>query len=235
MPDKVYPVSAQWANSAWLDDAKFQDLYARSVSDPHSFWGEAGRRLDWIKPYTKVKNTSFDPSNVSIKWFEDGTLNVSVNCIDRHLKTRGDQVAIIWEGDDPTHDEKITYRQLHERVCKFANVLKAHGVKKGDRVTIYLPMIPESAYAMLACARIGAVHSIVFGGFSPDSLKNRVEDADSRFIITADEGMRGGKPVALKKNADIALQGAELKCLLSAGLVIPWLGRQDAISGCTKS
>ena len=153
-------------------------LYERSVADPQGFWGEIGRRIDWIKPYTKVKNTSFGPGDVSIKWFEDGTLNVAANCIDRHLATRGDQVAIIWEGDDPTQDEQITYRQLHERVCKFANVLKAHGVKKGDRVTIYLPMIPEAAYAMLACARIGAVHSVVFGGFSPDSLAGRIEDAE---------------------------------------------------------
>jgi acetyl-CoA synthetase len=201
----VYPVSAEWAGRAWVDDARYKELYERSVKDPNGFWGEMGKRLDWIKPYTKVKNTSFDPSNVSIKWFEDGTLNVSANCIDRHLATRGDQVAIIWEGDDPTEDEKITYRQLHERVSKLANVLKAHGVKKGDRVTIYLPMIPEAAYAMLACARIGAIHSIVFGGFSPDSLAGRIEDADSKFIITADEGLRGGKPVPLKKNADEAL------------------------------
>ena len=143
--------------------------------------------------YSKVKNTSFDPGNASSKWFEDGTLNVSANCIDRHLATRGDQVAIIWEGDDRVHDEQITYRQLHERVCQFANVLKAHGVQKADRVTIYLPMIPEAAYAMLACARIGAIHSVVFGGFSPESLASRIEDADSRFIITADEGARGGK------------------------------------------
>src|SRR5690606_16027896 len=149
---------------------------------------------------TKVKNTSFDPHNVSIKWFEDGTLNVCYNCVDRHLEKRGDQVAIIWEGDDPTVDEKITYRQLHERVCKFANVLKANGVNKGDRVTIYLPMIPEAAYAMLACARIRAIHSVVFGGFSPDSLAGRIIDADSKFIITADEGLRGGRVVPLKRN-----------------------------------
>ncbi len=170
MSDKSYPVPSAWASRAWLDDAKYKALYKRSVEDPNGFWGEIGRRLDWIKPYTKVKNTSFDYHNVSIKWFEDGTLNVSANCIDRHLRTRGDQVAIIWEGDNPKESERITYRELHERVSKFANVLKAHGVKKGDRVTIYLPMIPEAAYAMLACARIGAIHSVVFGGFSPDSL-----------------------------------------------------------------
>ena len=206
MTDKIYPVPSEWARRAWINADQYATLYKRSVEDPNGFWGEAGRRLDWIKPYTKVKNTSFDPANVSIKWFEDGTLNVSANCIDRHLATRGDQVAIIWEGDDPTVDEKITYRQLHERVCKFANVLKSMGVKKGDRVTIYLPMIPEAAYAMLACARIGAIHSIVFGGFSADSLQNRVEDAESKIIITSDEGYRGGKTVPLKKNTDEALK-----------------------------
>ena len=206
MSDKIYPVPAEWAKRAWVDDAKYKAMYKRSVEDPNGFWGEMGRRLDWIKPYTKVKNTSFDTHNVSIKWYEDGTLNVCANCVDRHLKTRGDQVAIIWEGDDPTRDEKITYKQLHERVSKFANVLKSLGVKKGDRVTIYLPMIPEAAYAMLACARIGAVHSIVFAGFSPDSLQNRVEDADSKLIIVADEGLRGGKSVPLKKNTDEALK-----------------------------
>ena len=206
MTDKVYPVPSEWARRAWINADRYEHLYKRSVEDPNGFWGELGRRLDWIKPYTKVKNTSFDPGNVSIKWFEDGTLNVSVNCIDRHLATRGDQVAIIWEGDDPTVDAKITYRQLYENVCKFANVLKAQGVKKGDRVTIYLPMIPEAAYAMLACTRIGAVHSIVFGGFSPDSLKNRIEDCDSKIVITADEGYRGGKTVPLKKNTDEALK-----------------------------
>jgi acetyl-CoA synthetase len=205
MSDKRYAVAPEWASRAWLDEAKYQKLYERSVADPDGFWAENGRRVDWIKPYTKVKNTSFDPHNVAIKWFEDGTLNVSVNCIDRHLATRGDQVAIIWEGDDPTLDEKITYRQLHERVCRFANVLKAHGVKKGDRVTIYLPMIPEAAYAMLACARLGAIHSVVFAGFSPDSLAGRIEDAKSKLVITADEGVRGGKTVALKKNTDEAL------------------------------
>ncbi len=205
MSDKVYPVPAEWSSRAWIDEKKYQDMYKRSVEDPAGFWGEMGKRLDWIKPYTKVKNTTFDSADLSIKWYEDGTLNVCVNCVDRHLKTRADQTAIIWEGDDPTRDEKISYRQLHERVCKFANVLKAQGVKKGDRVTIYLPMIPEAAYAMLACARIGAVHSVVFGGFSADSLSNRIEDAESKFVITADEGLRSGKPVALKKNCDDAL------------------------------
>ena len=205
MSDKVYNVPAEWAARSYVDDAKYKEMYKRSIDDPAGFWGEIGKRLDWIKPYTKVKNTTFGPPDVSIKWYEDGTLNVCVNCVDRHLAKRGDQVAIIWEGDDPTHDEKITYKQLHERVCKFANVLKANGVKKGDRVTIYLPMIPEAAYAMLACARIGAVHSVVFGGFSPDSLAGRIEDAESTVVITADEGLRGGRPVPLKKNTDEAI------------------------------
>jgi acetyl-CoA synthetase len=205
MSEKVYAVPAEWASRAWVDEQKYQSMYKRSIEDPEGFWGDVGKRVDWIKPYTKVKNVSYGPGDVSIKWYEDGTLNVAANCIDRHLRTRGDQVAIIWEGDDPTVDEQITYRQLHERVCRFANVMKANGVKKGDRVTIYMPMIPEAAYAMLACARIGAVHSVVFGGFSPDSLAGRIEDADSKFIITADEGLRGGRPIPLKKNTDAAL------------------------------
>jgi acetyl-CoA synthetase len=205
MSDKIYAVPAEWASRAWVDEQKYQSMYTRSVEDPVGFWGDMGKRVDWIKPYTNVKNVSYGPGDVSIKWYEDGTLNVCVNCVDRHLRTRGDQVAIIWEGDDPTVDQQITYRQLYEKVCKFANVLKANGVKKGDRVTIYLPMIPEAAYAMLACARIGAVHSVVFGGFSPDSLAGRIEDADSKFIITADEGVRGGRPIPLKKNTDDAL------------------------------
>ena len=205
MSEKVYAVPAEWASRAWVDEQKYQSMYKRSVEDPEGFWGDVGKRVDWIKPYTKIKNVSYGPGDVSIKWYEDGTLNVAANCIDRHLRTRGDQVAIIWEGDDPTVDEQITYRQLHERVCKFANVMKANGVKKGDRVTVYMPMIPEAAYAMLACARIGAVHSVVFGGFSPDSLAGRIEDADSKFIITADEGLRGGRSIPLKKNTDAAL------------------------------
>ena len=210
MSDKTYPVPAEWQSSAWIDAQKYQAMYKRSVVDPNSFWGEHGMRLDWIKPYTKVKNTSFAAPDVAIKWYEDGTLNVSANCIDRHLAQHADRIAIIWEGDDPTQSETITYRQLHERVSKFANVLLGLGVKKGDRVTVYLPMIPESAYAMLACARIGAVHSVVFGGFSPDSLQNRIDDCDSRVIITADEGLRGGKTVPLKKNTDTALEKSTL-------------------------
>ena len=205
MSDHVYPVSPEWAARAWLNEAKYKEMYQRSIDDPDGFWGEMGKALDWIKPYTKVKNTSYDPGNVSIRWFEDGNLNVCYNCVDRHLATRGDQVAIIWEGDDPTEDEQVTYRQLYERVCKFANVMKANGVKKGDRVTIYMPMIPDVAYAMLACARIGAIHSVVFGGFSPDSLANRIIDADSKFVITSDEGIRGGRTIPLKKNTDDAI------------------------------
>ncbi len=223
---KLHPVTAEWAEKAWINNASYKELYERSINDPDGFWGEMGKRLDWIKPYTKVKNTSYDAPDVFIKWFEDGTLNVSVNCIDRHLATRGDQVAIIWEGDDPTDDEQITYKQLHERVCKFANVLKAQGVKKGDRVTLYLPMIPEAAYAMLACARIGAVHSIVFAGFSPDSLQNRVEGATSKLIITSDEGLRGGRTVPLKKNTDEALKtcsdDVNVLVVRRTGNDIPW-------------
>ena len=205
----VYPVTDEWAGRAHANKEKYDSMYAASVSDPEGFWGEEGKRLDWIKPYTKVKNTTFEYPDVSIKWYEDGTLNVSANCIDRHLATRGDQVAIIWEGDDPNEDTKITYKELHEHVCRLANAMKAEGVKKGDRVTLYMPMILEAAYAMLACARIGAVHSIVFGGFSPDALAGRITGCESKFVITADEGLRGGKGVPLKANTDEAIKIAE--------------------------
>jgi acetyl-CoA synthetase len=205
MSEKVYSVGADWVKRAWVDDAKYQAMYAASVGDPDTFWAEHGRRIDWIQPFTIVKNTSYAPGAVSIKWFEDGVTNVALNCVDRHLATRGDQVAIIWEGDDPNESKRITYRELYAEVCRFANVLKAYGVKKGDRVTLYLPMIPEAAYAMLACARVGAVHSIVFGGFSPDSLSSRIEDASSAVVITADEGLRGGRKVPLKANVDAAV------------------------------
>ncbi len=208
MAEKIYEVPAEWQKRAYLDDAKYQDMYRRSIADPDGFWAEHGKRIDWMKPFRKVKNVSFGPENVSIKWFEDGTTNAAYNCIDRHLAKRGDQVAIIWEGDDPKDDSTLTYRELHAQVCRFANVLKARGVKKGDRVTIYLPMIPEAAVAMLACARIGAVHSVVFGGFSPDSLAGRIEDAQSRVVITSDEGLRGGRRVPLKANADAAAEKA---------------------------
>src|SRR6185437_7772326 len=171
---------------------------------PNGFWAEQARRIDWIKPFSKVKNNSYDPHNVSIKWFEDGTLNACYNCVDRHVAKRGDQTAIIWEGDDPKDDKKLTYKQLHAEVCRFANVLKARGVKKGDRVTIYLPMIPEAAISILACARIGAIHSVIFGGFSPDSIAGRIEDCKSTYVVTADEGVRGGRKIPLKANVDAA-------------------------------
>jgi acetyl-CoA synthetase len=206
--EKAYDVPAEWRHRAYADQAKYRQMYERSIADPNGFWGEEGKRLHWFRPYSKVKNTSFDPHNVSIKWFEDGTTNVAYNCLDRHLAKHGDRVAIIWEGDDPKDDAHITYRELHAEVCRLANVLKSRGVKKGDRVTIYLPMIPEAAAAMLACARIGAIHSVVFGGFSPDSLAGRLEDAKSPVIITADEGLRGGRKVPLKANADAAAEKA---------------------------
>ena len=205
MSDQLIPVTDAWAKRAFVDNGKYLDLYKASVADPVAFWREHGKRVDWVKPYTRIKDVSFDANNLHIRWYEDGALNVSANCIDRHLATRGDQTAIIWEGDDPKESKHITYRQLHAEVCRFANVLKANGVKQGDRVTIYLPMIPEAAYAMLACARIGAVHSVVFGGFSPDSLAGRILDCTSNVVITADEGLRGGKTVPLKQNTDVAL------------------------------
>ena len=204
MSDKIYEVPAAWKSRAYIDDAKYEDMYARSIKDPNGFWGDEAKRLDWIKKPTKVKNTTYDPHNVSIKWFEDGTLNASYNCVDRHLAKRGDQTAIIWEGDDPKDSRTLTYKQLHADVCRFANVLKARGVKKGDRVTIYMPMIPEAVVALLACARIGAVHSVIFGGFSPDSIAGRLEDCQSTVVVTADEGLRGGRKVPLKANVDAA-------------------------------
>ena len=205
MADDLIPVSEQWARRAHIDAADYEEMYKRSISDPEGFWGEAGKRLDWIKPYTRVKNASFQ-GDVSIRWYEDGTLNVAANCIDRHLKDKADQTAIIWEGDEPGQSRHITYRELYENTCRMANVLKGMGVKKGDRVTIYLPMIPEAAYAMLACARIGAVHSVIFGGFAPESIAGRVEDCGSTYIITADEGVRGGKIIPLKANIDRAIE-----------------------------
>jgi acetyl-CoA synthetase len=205
MSEKIYDVPSDWTKRAYVDDTKYRALYERSVKDPDGFWGEQGRRLSWIKPYTKVGNWTFGPGNVSIKWYEDGVLNVAYNCIDRHLEKRANQTAILWEGDDPKDSRAITYRELHDEVCKMANILRLRNVKKGDRVTIYLPMIPEAAYAMLACARIGAVHSVVFAGFSPDSLANRIEDCQSRVVITADEGLRGGRKVPLKTNVDAAI------------------------------
>jgi acetyl-CoA synthetase len=208
MSDNLIPVPEAWKNRAFMTKAQYEAAYAQSVKDPDGFWGKEAARLDWVKPFTKVKNVSWDPANLSIKWFEDGALNVSANCIDRHLAKRADQTAIIWEGDNPADSKHISYRQLHEEVCKFANVLKSRGVKKGDRVTLYMPMIPEAAYAMLACTRIGAVHSVVFGGFSPDALAGRITDCESQVVITADEGVRGGKAIPLKTNTDEALAKA---------------------------
>ncbi|AWU94462.1 acetate--CoA ligase [Azospirillum ramasamyi] len=205
--NSFFPVKPEIAATAHVNAEAYARMYEQSVKDPEGFWGEQGKRLDWIKPYSKVKDVNFN-DDVHIRWFYDGTLNVSANCIDRHLATRGDQTAILFEGDDPGVSKAITYNELHEKVSRLANVLKKNGVKKGDRVTIYLPMIPEAAYAMLACTRIGAVHSIVFGGFSPDSLKDRIVDCDSHFVITSDEGLRGGRKVPLKANADKAVAGA---------------------------
>jgi len=201
----VFPVTDAAAKAAWIDAAKYEEMYKRSIEDPEGFWAEHAKRIDWIKPFTKVKDVNFNAPDVSIKWFHDGTLNASYNCLDRHLAKRGDQTAILWEADDPNVSQAITYKDLHARVCKLANALKAQGIKKGDIVTIYLPMIPEAAVAMLACARIGAVHSVVFGGFSPDSLVGRINDGKAVALITADEGLRGGRPVPLKANADKAL------------------------------
>jgi len=202
----IHPVPAAVAAHALIDKAKYEEMYQASVDDPEAFWGEHGRQIDWIKPYTKVKNTSYAYDDLSINWFEDGTLNVSANCIDRHLATRGDQTAILWEPDDPDAEaQHISYAKLHQEVCRVANVLKSLGITKGDRVILYMPMIPEAGYAMLACARIGAIHSVVFGGFSPDALASRVEDCSAKLVITADEAPRGGRNTPLKANADKAL------------------------------
>jgi len=205
----VYPVPEAFAAEALCTDAQYQEMYKRSVEDPEGFWGEHGKRITWFKDYTKVRNVNFMKPDVSIKWYEDGTLNASYNCIDRHLETRGDQVAILWEGDDPSEDKKITYKELHEEVCRLANAMKARGVKRGDRVCIYMPMVPEAAYAMLACARIGAIHSVVFGGFSPDALAQRIDDSKCAAVITADEGLRGSRKVPLKANTDKALEACD--------------------------
>jgi len=207
---KVYPVPASFSD-AHVDAQAYEAMYQASIEDPERFWSEQARaRLDWIQPFTRVKDVSFAREDLHIRWFEDGVLNVAYNCIDRHLAEHADQTAIIWESDDPGIDKHISYRELHEQVCRMANVLKAHGVEKGDRVTLYLPMIPEAAYAMLACARIGAVHSVVFGGFSPGALANRIADCDSKLVITADESVRGGKRVPLKSNVDEALRNDEV-------------------------
>ena len=203
--DIIFEPSADLAKSALIDANGYAALYQDSIANPDQFWAEHGKRIDWIKPYSQISDVSYDAKDLHIKWYADGTLNAAANCLDRHLATRGDQTAIIWEGDEPDQHRHITYRELHEEVCKFANVLKANGAKKGDRITIYMPMIPEATVAMLACARIGAVHSVVFGGFSPDALAGRIQDCDSTMVITADEGVRGGRPIPLKANTDEAL------------------------------
>ena len=234
MSVKTHKVQAAWKKNALIDNEGYLKMYKQSVENPEKFWGKHGKRIDWFKPYTKVKNTSFT-GNVSIKWYEDGITNVCYNCVDRHLKKRGDQTAIIWEGDNPFDDKKITYNELYEQVCRLSNVMKANGVKKGDRVTLYMPMIPEAAYAMLACARIGAVHSIVFGGFSPDALAGRIVDCESTFVVTADEGLRSGKPIPLKANTDKAIEiaatgGVEVKKVLvvrRTGGKIGWVDGRD--------
>ncbi|QIE54636.1 acetate--CoA ligase [Pikeienuella piscinae] len=232
MTDKTYEPAAETVARAHVNAAQYEEMYARSIKDPDGFWGDEARaRLDWIKPFTKVRNATFAHPDVSIRWFEDGALNVCANCVDRHLATRADQTAILWESDDPAVDAKITYRQLHEKVCRMANVLKGQGVVKGDRVVLYLPMIPEAAYAMLACARIGAIHSVVFAGFSPDALANRINDSAAKLLITADEAPRGGRRTALKANADEALLHCsdKVKCLVvkHTGGQTTWVDGRD--------
>jgi acetyl-CoA synthetase len=203
---QVFPVPPEWARRAHINAAGYEAAVRRIETDPDGYWRDFGRRLDWMRPFSKVKDVSFAADDFRIRWYEDGILNVSANCLDRHLAKRGDATAFIWEGDNPADSRELTYREVHAEVCRMANVLKAHGVEKGDRVTIYLPMIPEAAFAMLACARIGAVHSVIFGGFSPDSIAGRIQDCASRIVITADEGVRGGRTVPLKANVDQALQ-----------------------------
>ncbi|SDD36915.1 acetyl-coenzyme A synthetase [Sphingomonas sp. YR710] len=206
MAGTTYPIPSEWARTALIDSAGYAEMYRRSIDEPETFWGDQAQRLDWIRPFTQAKQTSFDREDFGIAWFADGTLNLSANCLDRHLAALGENIAILWEPDDPaTPERRITYRQLHADVCRFANLLRACGVQRGDRVTIYLPMVPEAAVAMLACARIGAIHSIVFAGFSPEALAGRIEDCGSRIVLTADEGLRGGKRVPLKANVDAAL------------------------------
>ncbi|HMK89812.1 MAG TPA: acetate--CoA ligase [Methylocystis sp.] len=205
MERKLYPPPKSFVDSTAITAAQYEALYRRSLDDPKGFWGEQGKRISWISPYTMIKHTSFDAHNVSIRWFEDGATNVAMNCIDRHLPKRADQIAILWESDDPSVSRSLTYKELFDEVCRFANVLKKHGARRGDRVTIYLPMIPEAAIAMLACARLGVVHSVVFGGFSPEALAGRIDDAQSQIVVTADEGLRGAKRVPLKANVDAAL------------------------------
>ena len=229
--DDLYKPSNKIVENAHINKSKYEEMYKESISNPIKFWSEHGKRIDWIKNYEKVRDFSYDQKNLYIKWFEDGTLNASYNCIDRHLKNNGNKTAIIWEGDNPDEQKSITYNELYKNVCKFANVLKKLGAKKGDRITIYMPMIPEAAYAMLACTRIGAIHSVVFGGFSPEALAGRIEDCNSNLIITADEGIRGGKTIPLKQNTDEALKKASSckKCLVikRTNGDINWINNRD--------
>ena len=234
MDSNIYPVSEATKARTLVTETQYEAMYARSVDDNEGFWAEQAERIDWIKPFTKIKDVSFAKDDLHIRWFEDGTLNVCYNCVDRHLESKADDVAIIWEGDDPNRDLKITYAQLHERVCKFANALKALGAKKGDRITIYMPMIPEAAISMLACARIGAIHSVVFGGFSPDALAGRIHDCESNIVVTADEGLRGGKGIPLKANVDAAAMRDEVTTLekvlvvRNTGNDIGWVEGRDS-------
>ena len=230
----VYPVPDATKERTLINEARYEEMYARSVDDNEGFWAEQAQRIDWMTPFTKTKDVSFSKDDLHIRWFEDGTLNACYNCVDRHLDSKGDDVAIIWEGDNPNRGLKITYSELHQRVCRFANVLKALGAKKGDRITIYMPMIPEAAISMLACARIGAVHSVVFGGFSPDALAGRIHDCESNIVITADEGLRGGKGIPLKANVDAAASRDEVTTLekvlvvRNTGADIGWVEGRDA-------
>jgi acetyl-CoA synthetase len=228
---EIIPVAREWAAGAWIDADRYATMYRQSVEDPHAFWSEQGKCLDWMKPYTVVKDVSFASRDLHIRWYADGTLNACHNCVDRHLRTRADQVAILWEGDDPAEQRSITYRELHAQVSRLASALKSLGVRRGDRVTIYMPMIPEAAYAMLACARIGAIHSVVFGGFSPQALASRIEDCKSDTLITADEGVRGGRTVPLKANADAAMRSAAgiARCVVvrRTGAKVPWSAGRD--------
>jgi len=231
---KIYKVDSGVAARAWVDKAGYEKMYQESITDNETFWREQGQRIDWIKPYSQVKDVSFARDDVRVRWFYDGTLNVCYNCVDRHLDTKGDDVAIIWEGDDPSRDLKITYRDLYERVCRFANALKKLGAQRGDRITIYMPMIPEAAVAMLACARIGAVHSVVFGGFSPEALAGRIHDCESNIVITADEGLRGSKVIPLKANVDAAAEHPLVETLQkvlvvrNTGSDMNWVEGRDA-------
>jgi acetyl-CoA synthetase len=227
-------VKKDFAARAYVDQAGYEDMYKRSIEDNEGFWAEQASCIDWIKPFTKVKDVSYDKDDLHVRWYYDGTLNVCYNCVDRHLETKADDVAIIWEGDDPSRDLSITYRELHERVCKFANALKKIGAKKGDRITIYMPMIPETAVAMLACTRIGAVHSVVFGGFSPDALAGRIHDCESNIVITSDQGVRGAKIIPLKANVDAAAENPDVTTLEKVLVVrhtggdIAWVEGRDA-------